>query len=68
MNPNDLVTITLLFVAISDSVMAQFVLPTLLAKNPQAAPEKTARVIRFIHASSLFMFLIAMFFYGMRPL
>ncbi len=68
MNHNDLIAIIILLIAVSDTVLAQFVLPKIFSKNPQMKPEDAKRAIMTLNIVTVIFFIVAIYFYLAKPL
>jgi hypothetical protein len=67
MDINTLVVIGLLFAAVTDTVLAKFILPGILAKNSVMKPEAKAAMLRTINVSTYFFAACALIIYFVRP-
>lgn len=68
MNLNDVAAIALLFIAVTDTFLAQTLLPRMLDESPNSTPEMRKLILRGVNAATVIFFAMALFFYIVRPL
>ncbi len=68
MSTSDMLAIALLACAIFDTIGAKYILPGMLAKNPELTDAQRGKLIGVVNAASLIFFVIAVLIYIFKPL
>jgi hypothetical protein len=67
-NTNHVIAVVMASVGLLDTLVAKFMLPSLLAKNPKNTQQQINVISNILQGTAFLFFAIAMYFYYMNPL